>query len=97
MSCEDYIVGQRPRFDFQIRDAGVLVDPTTLNFAFEKPDATVTTYVYGTDAELVKDATGKYHVELTLDQSGWWSWRQESTGVVTATQGKFRVGAELIA
>lgn len=96
MSCEDYIVGQRPRFDFQIRDQHVLSDPATLSFAFEKPDGTVTTYIYGTDAELVKDAIGKYHVEVTLDQSGQWLWRQESTGVVTASQGRFRVGAELL-
>lgn len=96
MSHEDYIVGQRPRFDFQIRDDHVLVDPSTLTFMFEKPDGVVTTYVYGVDAELVKDATGKFHVELTLDQAGTWIWRQESIGIVTATQGKFRVGEELL-
>lgn len=96
MSCEDYIVGQRPRFDFQIRDDHVLTDPTTLTFKFEKPDGVETTYIYGTDAELVRDSVGKFHVELTLDQAGTWIWRQESTGIVTATQGKFRVGEELL-
>ena len=94
--CSEYIVGQRPRFSFEIRDDGVLADPATLTVKFEKPDATVVTYVYGTDVELVKTAVGKYHVEYTLDQSGWWEWRQTSTGVVTAQQGRFRVAAALI-
>ena len=95
--CEDYIVGQRPKFSFEIRDEHVLADPATLTFTFETPLSLITTtYVYGTDAELVKDAVGKYHVEITLTEAGTWLWRQESTGVVTASQGKFRVGAEII-
>jgi hypothetical protein len=97
MSCEDYIVGQRPQLDFQIRDNRVLTDPTTLVFMFRKPnDSATTTYVWGTDAQLVRDSVGKFHVELSLDQAGIWSWRQQSTGVVTASQGTFNVAAALL-
>lgn len=94
--CDDYIQGQRPNFSIEIRDEHVLTDPATLTFAFETPAGVVTTYVYGVDAALVRDSVGKFHVEITLTEPGWWKWRQESTGVVTADQGKFKVTPELI-
>ena len=94
MKCVDeYIVGQRPTFDMETRDAGVLTDPAAVTFKFQRPSETETTYVYPTDPELVRDATGKYHVEVTLDEAGYWEWRWETVGLVTAAQGKFRVKA----
>jgi hypothetical protein len=96
MSCEDYVVGQRPRFSAQFRLGSTLTDPTIVKFIYKKPGASIPTIlVYGVDAELVKEATGKYYVDLLLDEAGLWKWRYESIGVVdSAQQNSFTVGAE---
>lgn len=46
--------------------AGTAIDPTTVKFSFywQSASSTITTYVFGTDAELVKDSTGNYHVDI---------------------------------
>jgi len=44
--------------------SGTLIDPTTVNFSYKMPDGTTGSYAYGADAELVKDDTGMYHVNL---------------------------------
>jgi hypothetical protein len=96
MSCEDYVVGQRPRFSAQFRLGSTLTDPTTLKFIYKKPTASSpTVLVYGVDAELVRESTGKYHVDLLLDVAGLWKWRYESSGIVdSAQQDSFHVAAE---
>ncbi len=61
---------------------GVAVDPSAVFFTY-KPVAlgTATTLTYGTDAALVKDSTGNYHVNLdTSLYGGSWNWRFFSTG-----------------
>ena len=55
-------------------------DPTTLTFKMKEPDGTVTTYVFGTDAELVKDDTGDYHADWTIAKAGRHRWRFIATG-----------------
>ncbi len=55
-------------------------DPTTLNFKMREPDGTVTTYLEGTDAELVKDSTGNFHVDWLLAQVGRHRYRWVGTG-----------------
>ncbi len=49
--------------------------------------------VYGTDAELVKSATGVYHVDVDADEAGIWRYRFESGSGVgqAATEGHFKV------
>ena len=39
-----------------------LVDPTSLTVKVTRPDGTSTTYVYGTDAAIVRTATGTYYL-----------------------------------
>ena len=96
MSCEDYVVGQRPRFSAQFRLGSTLTDPTIIKFIYKKPNATSPTVLTaGVDAELVKEAIGNYYVDLLLDEAGLWKWRYESTGIVdSAQQDSFTVGAE---
>ncbi len=65
--------------------AGVATDPTGVTFKLRKPDGTTTTYVYPTDAQLVKDSTGNYHVDVTVTLAGFYEWRFEGTGTVTAS------------
>ena len=96
MSCEDYVVGQKPRFPVEFRLGKVLTDPTIVKFIYKRPDLDdPIVLIFGVDTELVQDSTGKYHVDLLLDESGAWKWRYESSGVVdSADQGDFQVGAE---
>ena len=56
------------------------VDPTGLSIAITDPTGTVTTYVYGTDAELVKSSTGNYYVNISLTKGGDWRWKWTATG-----------------
>lgn len=63
---------------------GVVTDPTTVTAIISEPDGTETTYVYGTDAELVKDSTGVYHVDISAMTAGRWVYRFEGTGAAQA-------------
>lgn len=61
-------------------EAGDLVDPTVVNFAYIDPAGTRTDLVYGTDVEVVKSAVGVYYVDVDADQVGRWRYRFWSTG-----------------
>ena len=72
-------------------------DPTTVTVKYEKPGPppVVTTKIYGTDVEVVKDSTGVYHIDISLDQSGSWRYRWIGTGdVEAAAQSTFSVTAK---
>lgn len=72
--------------------AGAAVDPTTVRFKFKNPAAVVVTYTYGTDAQLVKDSVGNYHVDVDANAISFWYWRWESTGSgQSAEEGFFNV------
>jgi hypothetical protein len=60
--------------------AGTAIDPAVVLFSFINPAGTQTTYTYGTDAELVKDSTGNYHVDVDADTEGLFYYRFYSTG-----------------
>lgn len=69
---------------FNISDA--LVDPTSASMIFQKPSGSDTTYVYGTDAELVKSTTGVYYADVTITEAGRWWVRWSSCGTGQATE-----------
>lgn len=56
------------------------VDPTTVSFKFKNPAGSVTTYVYGVDAQLVRSGVGIYYADISLTAPGIWRYRFESTG-----------------
>lgn len=79
------VEGNAPRFTVTFtNDEGVKVDPDEVTFLVEQPDASVTAYVYGTDAEVVKDETGVYYIDITLDVGQFWFWRWEGAGTTFA-------------
>jgi hypothetical protein len=50
-------------------------DPATVTCAVQSPSQDAgakTTYAYPADAELVKDATGNYHLWIATDEVGTW-------------------------
>lgn len=96
MSCDEFILGQRPRFQHLFYLGKTLTDPTAVKFIYKRPsDDDPTVLVYGADVDLIRESTGKYYVDLLLDDAGLWKWRFESSGVVdNADQGEFEVAAE---
>lgn len=90
-----YDVGAKVRCSATFTDsAGDPADPTAVVFTFKDPSANETEYNYGVDAELVKDDTGDYHVDVVIDDSGRWWFRYEGTGaVVAAGESYFNVRA----
>lgn len=75
-------------------DAGVPSDPGEVNFQLHNPNGSPTNYVYGTNAELVKDSVGHYHVDVNGSISGKWAFRFYSTGDgQAANESSFRIGA----
>lgn len=56
------------------------IDPATVTVKLLSPGGTQSSWVYGTDAELVKVNTGDYYIDVTPDASGRWAFRWESTG-----------------
>ena len=68
------------------------LDPTAVKFDFTTPAGLTTTYIYGTNSELVKDSTGNYHVLIDAATSGIWTYRWYSTGTgKAADDGRFDV------
>ena len=65
--------------------AGAAIDPSVVRFKIRLGAAgTVTTYVYGTDLQLVKDGTGLYHVDWAAGSGGTLHYRFEGAGTATA-------------
>lgn len=93
MAINAFVRGQQVRVAAAITNAaGAAVDPTGLTFKVRAPAGTLTTKVYGTDAEVVKDSTGNYHLDVDADAEGTWHYRWEGTGTNKgAGEGEFRV------
>ena len=69
--------------------AGTATDPTTITARLRLPDtnsADATAYVYGTDAEVVKSATGVYYMDVTCSRAGTYYVRWEGTGAVVQAE-----------
>ncbi len=79
-------IGNVIRSDNTFRDSnGDLADPTTVSLKFESPAGVITTYVFGTDAELTKVSTGVYRVDISASESGFYHLRWLSTGTGEAS------------
>lgn len=81
MAINSYDVGDVVRVQGVFKNAaGTTVDPTAITFKFQVPDGTITTYIYGTDAEVVRSATGTYYCDITTTDEGRYSCRWAGTG-----------------
>ena len=86
MTINYYKLGQKVRCTVTFTVDGVLTNPTTVTAKIKDPSGNVTTYVYGTDAALVRDSTGVYHVDVVTDKKRQWHFRFEGTGTCTAVE-----------
>lgn len=87
MTTPSYDIGDTRRLTATFTNlAGTETDPSTVTFKIKLPDGTVTTYVYGTDAELVRSGAGVYYVDYSITQAGRYSYRFEGTGTVATAE-----------
>ena len=89
VTVSEYDVRDLVRVSVVWTDAdSVAVDPDIVRFKWRTPNGTLTTYLYLTDAELVKDSTGNYHVDVTVTNNpGTWYYRFEGETSGGAAQG----------
>jgi ribosomal protein L21E len=80
-----YEVGDAVRVTVTFRDLnGAVADPTTVVAKYRRETDAVTTKTYGTDAEVVRDSLGVYHIDITPSAAGTWHARFAGTGAVIA-------------
>jgi hypothetical protein len=60
-------------------DDGDLVDPDTLSLNVRDPEGDITTYVYGTDEEVVRDSLGVYYADVEIGVPGMWVFAWSTT------------------
>ncbi len=83
----NYIVGDAPRLTGTFKNsAGSASDPSGIVFKIREPDGALTTYTYGTDAELVRSSTGVYYVDWPVAKVGAHYFEFGGTGSVVAVQ-----------
>lgn len=92
MTKNAYDIGDLVRCTGTFAASGSNVNPAAVMFKVKKPSGTVVTYTYGTDAALVRDSTGVYHVDVDATEAGEWTYRFWSTGTgQAAAEGQFLV------
>lgn len=77
-------IDSRPKLRALFTVSGVLTDPTTLGFKIENPTGSAATYIYGTNAELIREATGIYYVNFVMNTSGSWAFKFSGQGACYA-------------
>lgn len=86
-----YLLGNAVRISAIFKDAAnkTLVDPATVSFTFTNPAGASTTYVYGTNSEVVKLGTGSYYVVYMPSLVGTYYYNVISTGNAAAADESF--------
>lgn len=92
MNC--YPIGNLIQMQGVFRDASNnLYDPPVVKVSYRAPDGTLTTKVYGTDAEVTKDSTGTYTLQINANQVGTWyhRWFCDHATIKAASESKFYI------
>lgn len=95
MNDQPYDIGDQLTVGYTFRNSsGVAADPTTVELKLLTPAGVETSHVYGIDANVIKGSVGAYHYDLTLTESGLYTWRWIGTGaIVCADEGTIAVRA----
>ena len=85
--------GDTIRFSVTFSVAEVNTDPTTVTFRTKNPNGVVTSFIYLTDAELIKTAVGIFNIELALNLVGEHHYRWEGGGPSApgVSEGRIRI------
>jgi hypothetical protein len=64
------------------------VDPGAVIMKYQKPDDTETSFTFGVDSELIKEAVGIYYVDLVpaVGEAGTWFYRFDGTGAAQSSE-----------
>lgn len=85
---------------FTDQETGSAFDPDTVNFKIKTPSGTTTTYVHGTDAEVIQSSTGDYYMLVRPDAAGTWRYRIEGLDAAgdahCAEEGAFTVHVQQV-
>jgi hypothetical protein len=87
MSINAYDKGDLVRISGSFVNASdVATDPTEAVLRVKAPDKTTTVCRWPTpgagESALTRDSAGAFHVDLSITQSGYWTYRWEGTGAV---------------
>lgn len=80
--------GNKVRFamEFTRTTDDVAVDPSPVHFIYETPAGVLTTLVYLTDAALVRDSLGNFHVDIAgVAGVLYWEWRGFGANMAAAS------------
>lgn len=69
--------------------AGNPKDPTGVAFSYKPAAGATVVLVFGEDEAVVRSSTGKYHIDLAIDASGYWYYRWSGTGAVQTSSEDF--------
>lgn len=75
-----YYVGDVAKLMISVRKDNALTDPEGLKLKVKPPQASPQEYVFGSNVEIVRDETGKYHAMIPVTKTGRWNYRWESSG-----------------
>lgn len=91
--ANQYHVGDLVRCTGSFKNsAGASTDPSGVTAKIKTPAGTTITYIYGVDAQLVKESTGVYYVDVSATTNGTWYYRFAGTGTgQSADENYFRV------
>lgn len=79
LNLEDIVIGEVAKISVAITDSNAIAsDPSALRLKVKSPAGTLTTYVFGVAAELVKDSIGNYHANILMNEVGKWAYRWEA-------------------
>jgi hypothetical protein len=88
-----YDYGQVVKISVNVQVDDVDTDPGSLVFEIRAGGGTVTQYAYPTDAQVVKDSVGDYHVLWTIasEQIHYYRWQNASGAAQGAGESHFKV------
>ena len=79
--------------------SGTVTDPTEVKFGYTVNGGPPTTFTYGVGAQVVRDSTGTYHIDIdTTGLSGTWTYTWVGYGgVQTRAEGQLIVSPQTVA
>ena len=93
-SVNSFFSGDTIRFQVTFTVGSTNTDPSTsVTFRIKNPNGVVTSYIYGTDADLITSATGIYYINLALTLTGEYNFRWEGAGSTApgVSEGRIRI------
>jgi hypothetical protein len=76
----EYLLGNIVRISATFYNSGTPINPTAVLVRLKKGDNSPSTFVYGVDAEVKRDITGTYYMEIVADPVGLYTYNWFSTG-----------------